>query len=133
MDRRTISRALPCNSRAKWPNYVSPPGMLGSGEGVAGSGYWPTFFFRDWEEINGTRVFGGEWFDCSCVEFSRYGDEHYGLVCCLKLLMVRGIFDGQENSGQLGGAGYVQGVFKSLGWCTEDVWCIYSENEICRK
>ena len=56
MDRRTISRALPCNSRAKWPNYVSPPGMLRSGEGVAGSGYWPTFFFRDWEETNGTRV-----------------------------------------------------------------------------
>ena len=56
MDRRTISRALPCNSRAKWPNYVSPPGMLGSGEGVAGLGYWPTFIFRDWEESNGTRV-----------------------------------------------------------------------------
>ena len=67
------------------------------------------------------------------VEFSRYRNEYYGLVCCLNLLMVRGILDGQENSGQLGGAGYVQGVFKSLGWCTEDVWCIYSENEICRK
>ena len=76
MDRRTISRALPCNSRAKWPNYVSPPGMLGSGEGVAGSGYGPTFFFQG---LGGDQrdqqfgVFGGEWLIVHVLNFHVMG------------------------------------------------------------